>query len=168
MKLSILFLLRRNKINAKGLTPIECRITLNKHRKPFATGLFINPDNWNAQKQKAFPNNQENDYINIQLSLISQQINEAFLFLQVNKKDFDVEDVYLKYKREVPNNEKTILQIFTIHNEKVEKLIGKDYAKPTFWKYRQSKDLLKDFIKYQYKKNDYQFKDLDLKFIQDY
>ena len=43
MKLSILFLLRKNKINAKGSWPIECRITLDEERKPFATGLFINP-----------------------------------------------------------------------------------------------------------------------------
>ena len=50
MKLSILFLLRKNKINTKGMCPIECRITYLGKRKPFATGLFINPKNWNAQK----------------------------------------------------------------------------------------------------------------------
>ncbi|WP_221406385.1 Arm DNA-binding domain-containing protein [Elizabethkingia anophelis] len=41
MKLSILFLLRRSRINEKGLCPIECRITLDKERKPFSTGLFV-------------------------------------------------------------------------------------------------------------------------------
>lgn len=167
-KLHILFVLDKVNTNTKGIAPLRCRMTLLGKRKIFSIGIFINPNFWNSKKQKAFPKNQENEYINMQISLISQQINEAFLFLQVNKKDFDVDDIYLKYKGEVPNNEKTILQIFTIHNEKVEKLIGKDYAKPTFWKYRQSKELLKDFIKYQYKRNDYQFKDLDLKFIQDY
>mgnify|MGYP003599707858 CR=1 FL=1 len=166
--LKILFVISATRINKKGLVPLVCRITYLGKRRPFTTGLFINPDNWNAQKQKAFPNNQDNNFINTQISLINQKINEAFLFLQVNRKYFDVEDIYLKYKGEVPNNEKTILQIFTIHNEKVEKLIGKDYAKPTFWKYRQSKELLKDFIKHQYKRNDYQFKDLDLRFIQEY
>jgi integrase/recombinase XerD len=166
--LKILFVISATRINKKGLVPIICRITHNGERKPFATGLFINPNLWDSKLQKAKPPNEANNQINIQLSLIKQEVNQAFLFLQVNKKEFDVEDVYLKYKGEVPNNEKTILQLFTAHNEKVEKLIGKDYAKPTFWKYRQSKELLKDFIKHQYKKNDYQFKDLDLKFIQDY
>lgn len=57
MKLSILFLLRRNRTNEKGVCAIECRITLDKQRKPFSTGIFINPDYWNASKQKAHPPN---------------------------------------------------------------------------------------------------------------
>ena len=55
MKLSILFLLRRNRINTQGLCPIECRITLDKDRKPFSTGLFINPNYWDNKTQKAKP-----------------------------------------------------------------------------------------------------------------
>ncbi len=77
MKISILFLLRRNKINAKTQCPIECRITYDAKRKPFSTGLFVNPKNWNAQKQKAFPPNEESNFINTELSLIRNKINQA-------------------------------------------------------------------------------------------
>ena len=69
MKLSILFLLRRNRINTQGLCPIECRITLDKDRKPFSTGLFINPNYWDNKTQKAKPPNDENNFINAELSL---------------------------------------------------------------------------------------------------
>ncbi|AFR35244.1 recombinase [Riemerella anatipestifer] len=100
MKLSLLFLLRKNKINMKGLCPIECRITLDKERKPFATGLFINPDNWDSKKQKTFPPNEENNFINTQLSLIKNNINQAFLFLQIKEEKFDVNDIYTQYKGE--------------------------------------------------------------------
>jgi hypothetical protein len=86
MKLSILFLLRRNKINVKNECPIECRITLDKERKPFSTGIFIDPKSWSSDKQKAFPSNSKNKQINTQLSLIKQDINQAFLFLQVQEK----------------------------------------------------------------------------------
>ncbi len=34
-----------------SLCPIKCRITLNKKRKEFSTGLFINPEEWNSKKQ---------------------------------------------------------------------------------------------------------------------
>ena len=108
MKLSILFLLRRNKINVKGLCPIECRITLDSQRKPFSTGVFINPDCWNVSKQKAYPPNKGNTQINTQLSLIKQEINQAFLFLQVQNKEFDVDDIYRQYKGENIKQEKSV------------------------------------------------------------
>lgn len=166
--IKILFVISATRINKKGLVPIVCRITYLGIRKPFATGLFIKPENWNNSLQKAIPDDTEHKQINTQLSLIKQEINQAFLFLQVNKKDFDVEDIYLKYKGKVADNEKSVFQLFISHNEKVEKLIGKDYSKATYRKYEQAKDHLKDFIKYQYKRNDYQFKNLNLKFVQDY
>ena len=167
-KLHILFVLDKVNTNSKGIAPLRCRLTFLGKRKIFSTGLFINPNLWNSKKQKAFPNNQENEYINMQISLISQQINEAFLFLQINKKVFEAEEIYQKFKGEIPNNEKSIMQLFTIHNEKIEKLVGTDYVKPTFRKYEQGKDHLKDFIKHHFKRKDYQFKNLDLKFVQDF
>ena len=52
-KLSILFLLQRNRVNKQGKCPIRCRITYVKTRKIFSTGIFINPDYWEGGKQKA-------------------------------------------------------------------------------------------------------------------
>ena len=69
MKLSILFLLRRNRINTQGLCPIECRITLDKDRKPFSTGLFINPNYWDNKTQKAKPPKYSRNISRINFSL---------------------------------------------------------------------------------------------------
>ncbi|MBT0525708.1 recombinase [Riemerella anatipestifer] len=98
--LKILFVISASRINKQGFAPLNCRITYNSERKPFATGLFINPDNWNSKKQKAFPPNEENNFINTQLSLIKNNINQAFLFLQVKEEKFDVNDIYTQYKGE--------------------------------------------------------------------
>ena len=96
-KLIILFFLQKNRMNKKGQCPIRCRITYFKKRKEFSIGLFINPDYWDSKKQKAtIPDN--NNYLNNQLSLIQQKVNQAFLFLQVNETVFDVDDIYLKFK----------------------------------------------------------------------
>ena len=38
--------------------------------------------------------------------------------------DFDVDDIYRKYKGEDSNEEITILGAYDLHNEKTEKLIG--------------------------------------------
>ena len=81
-KIKILFLISATRINKKGLVPLICRITYLGKRKPFSTGLFINPKNWSSAKQQAVPlnieNTQINTQINTQLSLIKQEINQAF------------------------------------------------------------------------------------------
>ncbi|MGN7709158.1 site-specific integrase [Chryseobacterium sp. 22543] len=167
-KLSILFLLQKVKLNKQGKCPIKCRITFHQDRKEFSTGLFVNPKQWDSRLQKAKPPNEENSFINTQLGLIKNEINQAFLFLQVNEENFDVGDIYLQYKGDVSIRTKTILELFKEHNDRLEKLVGKEYSIATLWKFKQARDLLKGFIKYSFTKADYQFKDLDLKFVQDY
>ncbi|MDP5158547.1 MAG: Arm DNA-binding domain-containing protein, partial [Flaviramulus sp.] len=51
MKLNILFILNKHKVNAKGLCALMCRLTYNKTRKTFSTGLFVNPKYWDSKKQ---------------------------------------------------------------------------------------------------------------------
>ena len=123
MKLSILFLLRRNRINTQGLCPIECRITLDKDRKPFSTGLFINPNYWDNKTQKAKPLNEDNNFINAELSLIKNKINQAFLFLQVQGLEFDVEDIYKQYKGEPIQKQLGIVQFYSSYLERLKKMI---------------------------------------------
>lgn len=168
MKISILFLLRRNKTNNKGLCPIECRITLDKKRKPFSSGVFINPNNWNATKQKAFPPNTEHDQINTQLSLIKQEINQAFLLLQVQQEVFDVEDIYLKYKGEDSKTEKFLLEVYTLHNERMKKLIGIEYSESTYKKFEESKNHVKSFIRHSTQKSNILLEKLNMKFLNDF
>ncbi len=95
--IKILFLLDKIRINKQNKAPIRCRITYESERKIFSTGLFINPNNWIASKQISKPPNEENNYINNQLSLIKNKINQAFLLLQVKEEPFDVNDIYNQY-----------------------------------------------------------------------
>lgn len=166
--LSILFLLQKNRINTQGICPIRCRITFNGKRKIFSTGVYVKPRDWYSKAQLIKPPNKEKDNSNTQLSLIKQEINQAFLFLQVNKEQFDVEDIFLQFKGESIKADKTIMEVFKNHNDRVEKLIGKEYVMPTLWKFNQAKQLLKDFIKFKFGKNDFQFKALTIDFIQEY
>ena len=81
MKTSTLFI-RFNtitkRINKKGLIAIQCRITFNKKRKDFATGLFVNPKDWDNKKQKLLDSSDQEETINMQLSLIKNILYKAF------------------------------------------------------------------------------------------
>ena len=166
-KLSILFLLQKVRINKQGKCPIRCRVTYLKTRKIFSTGIFINPDYWDSGKQKALPESKENTILNNKLSLIRQQMDKAFLMLQILPNDFDVDDIYRKYKGEDSKEEITILGAYDLHNEKTKKLIGIDFNKLSWSRYVESRRKVALFISKFYKTKDLKLKDLDLKFIQD-
>jgi len=166
-KLSILFLLQKVRINKQGRCPIRCRLTYLKTRKIFSTGLFINPDYWDSGKQKASPPSTENTLLNNKLSLIYQQIDTAFLMLQILPNDFDVDDIYRKYKGEDSKEEISILGAYDLHNEKTKKLIGIDFNELSWSRYVESRRKVSLFITKSYKRKDVKLKDLDLKFIKD-
>ncbi|GAA4237611.1 site-specific integrase [Postechiella marina] len=166
-KISILFLLNKVKTNKRGLCPIRCRITYSKKRKIFSTGLFINPDYWKSKEQQAKPTSKENSIVNGHLSLISQKINEAFLMLQILPNEFDVDDIYRKFRGEDSKEEITILGAYDLHNEKTKKLIGVDFNELSWSRYIESRRKVAEFIKVFYKKKDVKLSNLDLKFIKD-
>lgn len=164
----ILFLIERSKINRLGQVPLRCRITYFGERKIFSTGLFINPDNWNAPKQRAFPPNTDNIQINTQLSLIKQEINQAFLLLQVQDKNFSVEDIYRQYKGETIKEEKSIMEIFNLHIAKQEKLIGITTTKVSVAKFYQTKKHVKNFIWWKFRKQDFLLAEMKMSFITEF
>ena len=166
-KLSVLFVVQKVKTNKKGKCPLRCRLTYSKKRKEFSTGMFINPDIWDNSSQTAKPPSKENNIINTQLSLINQQISEAFLLLQVQPEDFDVDDIYRKFKGEDVKTEITLLGAYDLHNEKTKKLIGVDFNQLSWSSYLESRRKVAEFIKSRYKKSDVKLKQLDLKFIKD-
>lgn len=168
IKLNILFLIEKNKCNSQGKCPLKCRLTYLGKRKPFSTGMYIKPENWNNKQQLAKPPNEENNYINSQISLIKNSINQAFLFLQLQNSDFSVENIYKQYAGETQNEEKTLLDAFNYHNNRMEKLIGIEATFTSWEKYHQTKNHISAFIWHKYKKKDIQLKELNQNFINEY
>ncbi len=167
-KLSILFVLQKVRVNKQGKCPVRCRITYQQKRKEFSLGLFLKLDCWNSKKQKAYPPNKENDFINTQLSLIKQDINQAFLLLQVNQGSFDVDDIYRQYKGENVKIDVGVYEVYLIFLEHLKKLIGKELILKTYQKYETYGKHLKSFIKWKYKSNDVKLSNLKSSFIVHY
>ncbi|WP_392347587.1 tyrosine-type recombinase/integrase [uncultured Polaribacter sp.] len=87
--------------------------------------------------------------------------------LQILPNDFDVDDIYRKYKGEDSKEEITIIGAYDLHNDKTEKLIGIDFNQLSWSRYVESRRKVALFITKHYKRKDVRLKDLDLKFIQD-
>ena len=87
-KITILFVISANKTNQKGLCPLNCRITLNKERKQFTTGLFINPQHWENKLQKVSILDPEYKFINTKIEQIQIKINNIGLVFQLQGGEF--------------------------------------------------------------------------------
>lgn len=165
-KITVLFLLEKNKTNSKGLCPIKVRITYLGKRKQFSSGLSIPKEAWYSKRQ--FINGSEFSHLNGQLILIKKKIEESFLALQVNEISFDVEDIYQKYKGEPSKKQRTVLEMFELHNIRMKALVGKEYSKSTYSKFEESKMHTRNFIKSAYSKSDFLLTNLTLKFLSDF
>jgi|TARA_B110000902_G_scaffold255916_1_gene321882 hypothetical protein len=167
-KIRILFLLQKARINKQNKCHIRCRLTFNYKRREFATGQFINPEYWTSKHQLAELIDENNNYINTQLSLIKSKINRAFLLLQVKELDFDVDDIYNQFIGKSTATEKTLLEAFDYHINRMQKLVGVDVKQVSVEKYNQSLVHVRSFLKFKYNKNDYLLKDLKLQFLHDF
>ena len=87
--------------------------------------------------------------------------------LQILQNDFDVDDIYRKYKGEDSKEEISILGAYDLHNDKTKKLIGIDFNELSWSRYAESRRKVALFITKLYKRKDVRLKDLDLKSIKD-
>jgi integrase len=168
MKIAIRLYIDKSKTNKKGKSVIKCRITYNINRKEFSTGLFINPEYWDRGCQTAKPPNDENTYINTQLSLIKSKINKAFLMLQIQEEKISVKDVYMTFKGKKSAKEHDVVEQFESHLNMLKKLVGIDIKQATWNKFYYVKNNVKSFIKWKYKTNDFPLKKLTLQFLIDF
>lgn len=166
-KLNILYISSKSKIRLDGKVPLLCRLTYLEQRIQFSTGLFINPKFWNSKYQKIEPPNEENDFINNQLSLIKIKINKVFLLLQVQENSFTVNDIYRLYKGVKLRKEYNVIEYFEHRLNKLKKLIGIDIKQVTWDKSYYVKNNVKSFIIWKYKQKDIPLNKLKLHFLDD-
>ncbi|MCF0072236.1 phage integrase SAM-like domain-containing protein [Dyadobacter sp. CY261] len=66
------------------------------------------------------------------------------------------------------NETRTILEVFQRHNEQMEALVGQEFAPLTLKRYKTAKEHTASFIKWKYKKDDFEIKDLNFEFITEF
>ena len=166
-KLTIRFVLVRAKINKRGLCPLSCRLTLYGKRKVFSTGLFVNPNNWNA-KQQTMIDSSDSMLFNAQLELIYSKLKKAHLSLQLEENNFTVDDIYQNHMGNPIKRNEYVVEYFRNYLSKINRLVGIDLELVTWKKYNYSCHQVEQFIKWKYNKNDYLLEDLKPQFLVDF
>ena len=165
--LSILFYIKRAKINVDGVCPIYTRVTINSKRFEFSTNKFISPDKWSTEGAKVKGNSEDARSINNQLDIIKNQIMDAEKRLY--KKEIQINSENLRNELfGIKERERLLIPIFTEHNRKIKELVGSEYAPGTLERYETSLKHTKDFLQWKYRVSDIDIEKIDHAFITEY
>lgn len=164
---SILFYIKRAKVNNLGVCPIYTRVTVNAKRFEFSTNKYINPDKWSSEGSKVKGTNEEARTINSHLDYLKNQVLEAEK--KLFKKDISITSENLKNELfGFSETKRMLVPIFQDHNNKIKELVGKEYAPGTLERYTTSLKHTIEFMKWKYNLSDIDITKIDHAFITDY
>ncbi len=166
-KITVLYYLRKSKVNAKGQVPIYQRLSINCQRFDVSTGLYVHESKWSAEAAKMKGHTEEARIINGRLDMMRATVYETEKKLFMNQ----VEITYESFKNEYQGKrmrERTIIPIFEEHNRKIKELLGQEYAPGTLERYQTSLKHTKDFLLWKYNLTDINIEKIDYAFIMEY
>jgi integrase len=167
-KISILFLIDVNRTNKKGLCSVGCRVTLNKERKQFSTGLYVNPNQWQNNLQKVNIQEANHKYINAQIERIRVKLYNIVLVFQLQGVEVTVENIYNEYKGVESKKKENILSYYNQYLSRIKKLVGSEIKQNTYEKFVYVGKDLEAFIRWRFNKSDFSLEGLSLQFLQDF
>ncbi|SHJ66493.1 Site-specific recombinase XerD [Maribacter aquivivus] len=166
--LSILFVIKLNKKNKKGMCPLNVRITYLKKRKEASSGIMVNPLLWDSKQQSSASRATSGEQINQQLEVQVAAIRKAYLKLQLGNDDFTVENIWDMFLGKVEKKNEYVISYFEKFLVKKSKLIGKDLKMSTWKKSEYVCADVAAFINSKYQKNDFPLIKLDQTFLDDF
>ncbi|CAM4123555.1 MULTISPECIES: site-specific integrase [Flavobacterium] len=165
--INVIFYLKRVKTNAKGLTPIFLRITIDGKRLDKSIGKFIDASRWNSESSKMKGTNEESRLLNNHLELL--RINVFEIEKSMLKRDMSL--TFENFKNEylgIKEKERMLIPIFKEHNRKIKELVGIEYASGTLERYETSLKHTKDFLLWKYNITDVNIEKIDHSFVTEY
>jgi len=167
ISVSILFYIKRAKVNNLGVCPIYTRVTVNSKRFEFSTNKYINPDKWSSDGSKVKGTNEEARTINSHLDYLKNQVLEAEK--KLFKKDISITSENLKNELfGLSEPKRMLIPIFQDHNNKIKELLGKEFAPGTLERYKTSLKHTIEFMQWKYNISDIDITKIDHAFIMDY
>ncbi len=164
---NLLFFIKKNKIRTNGTAPIYLRITIDGKAAEIAAKRYIDPKKWDNKSQKAVGNSQEAKTLNSYLKTLEQQVYD-FHYLMLKEEDFITAESLKSKLLGSDVTTRMLISIFQDHNDKVEALIGQDFAPGTFERYKTSLKHTQEFLNWKYKISDIDITKIDHAFIMDY
>lgn len=164
---TILYFIKRSKLLRNGEAPIYMRITVDGVRAEMGIQRSITINDWLEKKGCARATTAKNKELNHYLEHIRSRLYEIQKDLEDEGKT--VSAIALKNRYIGADEMKvTFVKLYTEHNNKLEDLIGKEFAPATLVRHQTSMNHFVEFLQYKYKQNDVLLKDITPNMIKEY
>lgn len=164
---NLLFFIKKNKIRTNGTAPIYLRITIDGKAADIAAKRYIDPQKWDVKAHKAVGNSQEAKTLNVYLKTLEQQVYDSH-YQMLKEEDFVTSEGLKSKLLGTDVSTRMLIPIFQDHNDKVEALVGQDFAPGTLERYKTSLKHTQEFLIWKYKTSDIDITKIDHAFIMDY
>jgi len=155
---------KRSKTNKAS---IKFRITYDKQRFAFSTGIYIDPSNWSSKEQKINAGEPLFESYNTDLLLTKQKIYNTYLKLKFNDEKFTLKDLKNNLQNTNTSNEQFILNHYQNYLNEQKKLIDISIKEATWYKFFYTREAVQSFILSKYNTKEVKFDKLNINFLDD-
>ncbi|WP_338077289.1 site-specific integrase [Chryseobacterium taklimakanense] len=166
-KLSILFYVKRTKANASGKLPVYLRITVDGSRSELSLKREVDATRWSSEQNKMKGNSEESRKLNTYLDIMRLRVYEIQKDLIHDGQAVTSEAIKNKLLG-IDDSKRMLIPIFKDHNDRMETLVGKEYAKGTLTRYKTCLSHTKEFLKWKFNVSDIEITEIDHAFISDF
>ncbi len=167
LSLNLHFLQRKPQHYQTGDLPIYLRITLEGQRTELTINRKFDPKRWNAKIGRANGKSVDAKALNSFMEQIKTKILDIHSECSNNDELITIETLKDKFLGKEEKS-RTLVNVFEIHNQKMESLIGKEFEKCTLQKYKTCLSHLKDFIVTKYKIKDIALNKVSFEFLNEF
>lgn len=153
--------------NDKRIRTVYFRITVDGIPKEASTKRKWEYSRWDQRTERAVGSKEDAKSLNFFLDSLTIKINEIKTEMLYSGKLITAEKIMDQILGRTAPKIK-VLEEFQKHNDEMQALIGKGYAKGTLDRFTITKNHLTAFIKFKFKKEDVEFADLNLEFVKDF
>ena len=153
--------------NETKIRTVYFRITVDGVPKEASTKRKWDMTRWDQKSERAVGSKEDAKSLNFFLDSLTLKINAIKTEMMHSGKIITAEKIMDEILGRTAPRVK-VLEEFQKHNNEMEALLGKGYAKGTLDRFTITKNHLTAFIKFKFKKNDVEFADLNLEFVKDF
>lgn len=164
---SILFYLKKSKVNYNNEAPIYLRITVDGKRAEYSIKRRIDIKKWNISANKGIGRNEKIRVLNEYINMITSKVYKIHKDLIEDSNEISATSIKNILTGSTTKT-KSIIEIFEYHNKQLKVLEGKQYASATVKRYDTALKHVKRFINYNFNVNDVSIIKVDHKFITDF
>jgi hypothetical protein len=168
-RISTLFFVKKSKPTKDGRVPLFIRITINGQRLEHSIHRYVEVARWVSAAGRVRGITDDAKRINLYLDTLTSKVLRLEREMVQDGVQVDFDGFRLKWLG-IPERPRMLIEVFQEHNSQVAALvkIGKEYAQATLTRYNTTRDHVRSFLQWKYKKDDLDIKKLNFEFVSDF